>query len=539
MEAIRALLERHGYALAREARINDAPAYRFLGPSSESGQPGVRVFKARRTGEYLTVSSHGDDPLNDSRAHDAFGVFTILEHAGNAKAAAQALGALGHQSPRPETATEQKAKPTPRPQSVDENSTHHDLSEHWIRKQGEPPPVGVEGKIWRYRDDLWRSSKLERIETEIGCMYQTKTCKRKGDYKGIAKHIHDIVDDSYFFDTAPGGLMTPGGFFTVQDKKVQHLEPDPNLRQRFCVTATPTPRRAKRWEEYLDQTFAHDSWEVAHKQKKLLQEIIGVALTGDLYKFQKAVLLYGLSKAGKSTLLRIIEELFPGEFVAAVSPFEWDQPYSRAALAGKRINLVGELPHDKLIPSAQFKQIIGRDRISARNPYGIVFDFIPKAGHFFNSNHFLATSDHHEAFWTRWFCLGFFNVVPPEDRDESLDEHIVQNELPAILHWALDGASRALSEGFSTGPMHDELMRKWRIDADAVAQFFGDEDAVVQDEHWDTKRGDVYQAFRAWCKNNERRGMGKKTFFDRTEAIGYTIFKRGDWFVHGVRMLPF
>ena len=81
---IGALLVRHGY----EARGRG----RWLCPKSTTGMPGVRVLP--KSEPERVFSSHGGDPLNDGRAHDAFDVFRILEHGGDIKAAVRAAAAL-------------------------------------------------------------------------------------------------------------------------------------------------------------------------------------------------------------------------------------------------------------------------------------------------------------------------------------------------------------------------------------------------------------------------------------------------------------
>lgn len=95
-------LERHGYTLVGAGQMNDAPSYRFLAPNSQSGSPGVVLFRTER-GRWRVVSFHGEnDPLaaTDARsgkpfAHDAFDLFRILDHGGDLRAA------LAAADPRP------------------------------------------------------------------------------------------------------------------------------------------------------------------------------------------------------------------------------------------------------------------------------------------------------------------------------------------------------------------------------------------------------------------------------------------------------
>lgn len=81
--SIRELLEAHNYT----AKGVD----RFIAPNSKTRMPGVKLFT---DGDLERVfSHHGSDALADDHSHDAFGVFTILEHDGDVKAAVKAAAA--------------------------------------------------------------------------------------------------------------------------------------------------------------------------------------------------------------------------------------------------------------------------------------------------------------------------------------------------------------------------------------------------------------------------------------------------------------
>jgi len=202
-------------------------------------------------------------------------------------------------------------------------------------------------------------------------------------------------------------------------------------------------------------------------QQALLQETVGAALVGCLHRFERAVYLHGKARAGKSTVLRLIEAACPAEAIGSVPPGDGAEDYHRATLANLRINLVGELPKDKPIPAAEFKAVVGRDRISGRHPYGRPFSFRPSCAHFFNSNHWICTRDQHPAFFDRWLLIHFPNTVPDAERDPELARRIVRDELPGVLHWALLGATRLLQRGhFAPGPVH--LAKRVRLMRDRL-----------------------------------------------------------------------
>lgn len=86
MAWVRQQLEAAGYKFAGRK----GQGMRFIAPGSESGTPGVNVFKGGR-GDVVAYSHHGaHDPLSH-RLTDAFGMFALFQHGGDLKAAARAL----------------------------------------------------------------------------------------------------------------------------------------------------------------------------------------------------------------------------------------------------------------------------------------------------------------------------------------------------------------------------------------------------------------------------------------------------------------
>ena len=83
---VRQQLEAAGYKFAGR----QGQGMRFIAPGSESGTPGVNVFKGGR-GDVVAYSHHGaHDPLSH-RLTDAFGMYALFQHGGDLKAAARTL----------------------------------------------------------------------------------------------------------------------------------------------------------------------------------------------------------------------------------------------------------------------------------------------------------------------------------------------------------------------------------------------------------------------------------------------------------------
>lgn len=82
----------HDVAAMLKAQGYKQRGKRWLAPTSSSGLAGVVIFEDQTH----CYSHHASDPLNDGHAHDAFSVFTLLDHGGDmhaaVSAAAQILG---------------------------------------------------------------------------------------------------------------------------------------------------------------------------------------------------------------------------------------------------------------------------------------------------------------------------------------------------------------------------------------------------------------------------------------------------------------
>ncbi|MEW8228124.1 MAG: primase-like DNA-binding domain-containing protein, partial [Candidatus Thiodiazotropha endolucinida] len=124
-------------------------------------------------------------------------------------------------------------------------------------------------------------------------------------------------------------------------------------------------------------------------------------------------------------------------------------------------------------------------------------------------------------------------------REKDLDRSIIQHELPAIVHWALEGAARVVAQdGFSRSQRSDQLIDEWRQKSDAVAEFIHDTEAVTIDTTHDTPRTEVYESFKQWCRDVQRRTMSKAVFYSRLEGLGFRLKrKHGYDYVEGLRLL--
>src|SRR5690606_9156017 len=111
--------------------------------------------------------------------------------------------------------------------------------------------------------------------------------------------------------SAPAGIAADGQFWRVTAAGEIRSEPiTPEHRQRMQVMQTPAfEAEAPLFFGILRNAFGEGA--DGDGQRELLQMGLGAALTRQLWRHRIALLLYGKTSTGKSTILEIFRALFP------------------------------------------------------------------------------------------------------------------------------------------------------------------------------------------------------------------------------------
>jgi putative DNA primase/helicase len=407
-----------------------------------------------------------------------------------------------------------------------ESASHHDLALAWrdANSIDGHTPVYANGAFYLPSPDgLWRALSSEAVQVQIAQAFNgRKLCRKHSDYRQIEAHAGALCEAEGFFDEAPPGVVTPKGMHRMSAEGsvlTEQLRLDD--RQTFELQWSPDDdAEGVLLDGVLDSAFEGDDRDA---QVALWWELVGATLFGMLPRLQLVVLMLGRERSGKSLLQRILERAFPAAAVGAVSPASWGHEYHVATLAGKRLNVVGELADDAQIPAASFKNVTGQNLVAGRHPTHRPFSFRCQAAHWFASNVLPPTTDRSEAFYRRWRVLRFANTVPADRVDPGLCEKIVAGEMPALLAMAFRGAERVAQAGrVRTTRAHDAVLDRWRLAANPLQQFLADDEAVQIDPDAAVHRTtEVYEAYRRWASGaGFRHLLGRNHFLELLESTG-------------------
>lgn len=311
--------------------------------------------------------------------------------------------------------------------------------------------------------------------------------------EGVIEVASKMAAKKHFFRDAPAGCAFKNGFVTVSSKGKIDLRPHSPLNRARHPLNFDYDEAAEydRWEDFFGEVFLSDptaadptqpddprlAEKVAavaevDKLRAAVEEAIGAALMGLAPRYAKAIVLYGPHGSnGKSTLLGALRSLFAPEAIASVPPQRWVDKFSVFSLAGKQINLVGELPARDVQDSSTFKAVITGDDVYAEQKGKDGLRFQPRAAHFFSANGLPGTSDTSEGFWRRFLVIPWLRSFTGAAVRYDMQAYL-EVQLQGLAVRCVQGAARLVhNHGYTIGDASQRALLEWQLEADQVRRF--------------------------------------------------------------------
>jgi P4 family phage/plasmid primase-like protien len=197
--------------------------------------------------------------------------------------------------------------------------------------------------------------------------------------------------------------------------------------------------------------------------------------------YEKAVMLIGPGRNGKSVLIKLVEALIGHENVSHASLQELlGDRFASADLYCKLVNAYADLEADKLINTGKFKTLVSGDSIRAQKKHQQAFSFRNYAKLIFSTNKIPESEDKSYAYYRRWVILSFNRVFEGEDEDTGLIHKLTtdEHELAGLLNLALIGLKKLIKEGGFKDVSVEKIKQQYEHNASIVRHFI-DEQCVV------------------------------------------------------------
>ncbi|PKN54809.1 MAG: hypothetical protein CVU56_24525 [Deltaproteobacteria bacterium HGW-Deltaproteobacteria-14] len=386
-----------------------------------------------------------------------------------------------------------------------------------IERVSTQPLVHDYGRLWRYdpASGIWTpvdDAAITRMTTLIdgtACIESAKPLKVGGGlWRDVGAALNATPHDrSGFFARPAQGLSFRNGFVLVTKDGLQMLPHSAQHRQRHCYPMDWDPDApCERWWQALDE------WGLLENEQSFSAQAFGTGLIGLAARGEKALILLGSGRNGKSVYMKVLQGLFPDEWRSSVPMTRLSDRFGASQLFGKRLNSLADAPNDDFIASSGFKAIVSGDEIQAEQKYRDGFKFVPECllAYSFNPPR-PAITDASDGFWRRIAVIEFRQNFDGAARIEGLADIILEAERPGIMAWALNGAVDRLRRGWA--PCGVDVTAEWRHAEDPIGLWLADIDA--QHDDW-TPAHELFTHFKRWAEpRNRLRGLGDRTFYER------------------------
>ena len=269
-----------------------------------------------------------------------------------------------------------------------------------------------------------------------------------------------------------------------------------------------------------------------------IEELMGYCLIPTTC-FEKAFMLVGAGRNGKSVFLNLLTRLIGKEHIANETLQDLaGNRFRKAELANKLVNIFADLSASAVEDSGYFKALVSSDDISVERKGKDPFKLKNTARMVFSTNEIPKSRDNSNAYFRRWVIVRFPNTISEDKVDPHLIDKLVQ-EMPGLLNMAIRGLKRLFRQGhFSESDTIKKELERYRRDNDTVRAFV--DECCIADPSNKIGKSLIYSSYRSWCMNNGYRPVSTRRFNDRlVEFLSIHEDRNGgvrQWV--GVRLLP-
>jgi len=273
----------------------------------------------------------------------------------------------------------------------------------------------------------------------------------------------------------------------------------------------------KEFLDMLERIFSSDP----DKDQKIraIRQMYGACLCP---LFPHLFMLHGPMGTGKSTIMKIAQNLIHDENIASVDPTEWSTQFGLELMIGKLVNIDTDIETNRAISDSKVKKIedrvpflINRKRIKA------VLAPLPSV-HIFGANKLPPTKDGASGAHTRRWTFIKFLICQLNDGnyDREFDRWVFDQSPEGVLAFALEGLDDLIeSKGHFVNPDSGvEDIQNWQTEDDPITAFVHDiessdwapqGDKIFFEPGAKIKRSELFITFGQWADDQNWQGAKK------------------------------
>lgn len=232
--------------------------------------------------------------------------------------------------------------------------------------------------------------------------------------------------------------------------------------------------------------------------------------------FAKFFIFKGEGGTGKSTYMNLLQMMVGDKNCSHVSLCDFDKDYYLSTMVSKLVNVDDDVVDGKALENTgRFKSIISGDKISVRQIYREVMDFIPYATCMFSCNRLPRIMDNTSGLYRRMILIELNHKISKPD--PLFMNKVTEKDMEYLLFKAVEGIKLAIEEGrFRISTSEEELLNLFRRRQSPINEWLYENDMRIADIH-QKECLPLYNQYVEWCQQN---GYGKlMTAFSFKESI--------------------
>lgn len=331
-------------------------------------------------------------------------------------------------------------------------------------------------------------------------------------------------------------LNTPEATYDLKEGMGGARPHDPADLITKMTACSPGDKGRKLWADSLELFFQGDRGLVDY-----VQQVVGMAAVGKVYQ-EHLIIAYGDGANGKSTFWNTVSRVL-GTYSGKLSAETLTVGCKRnvkpemAELKGRRLIIAAEMEEGMRLNTAVVKQLCSTDEVFAEKKYKAPFAFTPSHTLVLYTNHLPRVGANDDGIWRRLTVIPFNAKIGGAGDIKNYADYLYENAGPAVLEWVVEGAQRAIRNGFKmTLPQCvEDAIRAYREENDWLGHFIGE--CCDVGVSFTEKSGELYQKYREYAVQNGEFTRSKGDFNAGLENAGYRRRKTNTGaFIYGLKL---
>ena len=247
----------------------------------------------------------------------------------------------------------------------------------------------------------------------------------------------------------------------------------------------------------------------------LIQEIMGYCLSNSTAA-EKSFFFYGSGCNGKSVLAQIIQKLCGEGNYSNTSLSSLGGNFGLAQLANSNVNISAE-NNSSRINSEIFKAVVSGDTVEVNRKYKEAISVKLHTKLVLLFNEMPSCDDLSYGFFRKIIIVPFKKKIPTEQIDVSLVSKL-ENELPAIFGWCIDGLMRLQNNNyqFTDCQASNVAMIEYQHLLNPVSDYFFNNYEPAYNGK--IRRSELYSNYMLYCAENGIEAINRQGFWKMLKA---------------------